>query len=144
MKTIKSIKITAALIIICLVTLTGLNIVSAGVNTVSEFKGKVVFEDDGSNVSGGVIEVFLYSNDDDPESLIEKVSVNSNGEFTLSKINGIQTDRIKIMCYPNDLDNFNTGFSVKEVKLSEANANIDKSYDIIIEVKRAGKNERQD
>lgn len=144
MKTIKSIKFTAALIIICLVTLTGLNIVSAGVNTVNEFKGKVIFEDDGSNVSGGVIEVFLYSNDDDPESLIEKVTVNSNGEFTLNKINGIQSDRIKIMCYPNDLDNFNTGFSVKEVKLSEANANTDRSYDIIIEVKRSVKNERQD
>lgn len=144
MKTIKSIKFTAALIIICLVTLTGLNIVSAGVNTVNEFKGKVIYEDDGSNVSGGVIEVFLYSNDDDPESLIEKVTVNSKGEFTLSKINGIQSDRIKIMCYPNDLDNFNTGFSVKEVKLSEANTNIDRSYDIIIEVKRSVKNERQD
>lgn len=144
MKKIKLNQVFAALIMICLVTFSGLDNVSAVNSTVRELKGKVVFQNDKTPVPGGNIEVFLYSDDDESGKLIESVSINSNGEFILTQVNGIQSERIKIMCYPNDLDNFNAGFKSTEIKLSDAKNSSNKVFDLIIEVKRAGSEDKQD
>lgn len=144
MKKIKLNQVSAALIVICLVFLTGLNSVSAGVSTVRELKGKVVYANDMTPVSGGVIEVFLYSDDEENGKMIERVNINSAGEFLLTSVNGNETDGIKIMCYPDDIQDNNSGFSKEQVNLSDVRKVNDKAYDIIIEVKRVGTDKKLD
>ncbi len=142
MKTIKLNKISVALILICMVVITGLNSVTAGVSTVRDLKGKVVYQNDQAPVSGGVIEVFLYSDDEENGKMIERVNINSNGEFVLYNVNGNETDGVKIMCYPDDIQDLNSGFYKTEVNLSEVKKANDKAYDVIIEVKRSDSNKK--
>ncbi|HMQ69166.1 MAG TPA: hypothetical protein PKA90_09115 [Ignavibacteria bacterium] len=144
MKTFKINQIAAAFILICLVTFTVISSVSAGVATVRELKGKVVYANDMTPVSGGVIEVFLYSDDEENGKMIERVNINSSGEFILTRINGNETDGIKIMCYPDDIQDNNSGFSREKVNLSDVRKISDKAYDIIIEVKRVGTDKKLD
>lgn len=136
MKKIKLNKIAAVIILLSVISFAGLKSVSAGINTVRDLTGKVVYQNDKSPVSGGTIDVFLYSDDDESGKLIESVSINSAGEFTLTNVAGNQADGVKIMCYPNDIQDSHVGFSAKEVRLSDVNKVNDKGYDIIIEVRK--------
>jgi hypothetical protein len=142
MKTIKLNSISAALILICIFVSAGLSTVTAGVSTVREFKGKVVYQDDQAPVSGGVIEVFLYSDDEENGKMIERVTINSSGEFVLHNVNGNETDGVKIMCYPDDVQDLRSSFKNTEINLSEVKKVNDKSYDFVIEVKRTGLNKK--
>jgi len=66
--------------------------------------GKVVYSDNFSPVEEGNIRVILNGGRGEGR-IIETVSIQSNGVFKITKKSVEETDGIKIMAYPNDLDN---------------------------------------
>lgn len=97
--------------------------------------GKVVFSDNLSPVTEGVIQVYQESKTDGKIQILETVDIGQSGTFTLSnKIIFYQTNGTKIMAYPNDYDNFIAPFYPSIVDLNEED--IIKNENLVIQVER--------
>lgn len=102
--------------------------------------GKVVYADDNSPVPAGKIRVFNANNSVRSGSTIEIANILSNGVFKILRQSIETTDEIKIMAYPNDVDNSEIPFEPLTLDASTVVNNTDKEYEISIAVQRVKEN----
>lgn len=101
-----------------------------------KLKGKVIYSDDLSPVHGGSIEVVSTNTPLIGTIVLEKVAINNDGTFSISRKLLQQTDDIKIMAYPNDVDGRLTDFVPAEFKPDEVIVQTKEDYSVIIKVVR--------
>ncbi len=104
-------------------------------NTLRYLSGKVIYKDDKSPVTDGMIKVFLINDISNTGSILGTTQIEMNGEFKIL-ITPIQSeDGIKIMAYPNDYDNPESPFEPKVMKVENVFANNNEKT-LTIEVNR--------
>lgn len=99
--------------------------------------GKIIYSDDKSPVSEGIVKLIAYQDNTNTGRIIETVNVMIDGTFKIKSSSLNTTDNIKIMAYPNDVDFLPDGpYEPATYDLNKTIINIDNEYPIIIEVKR--------
>ncbi|MBK8553072.1 MAG: hypothetical protein IPL53_19220 [Ignavibacteria bacterium] len=104
--------------------------------------GKVLYSDNLTPVSEGNIKVFMYSELSKTEVVIEKTTINPNGEFKIS-VPPLTANGIKIMAYPNEIDNIQNPFEKKVIDYDLALKNRSGENEIIIKVEKLISNKSQ-
>lgn len=98
--------------------------------------GRVLYSDNSKPVKDGMIRVVNTNATDKGESIIEEAIIQSNGIFKIQNNPMLTSDGIKIMAYPNDVDNQENPFDPVTVDVKEAMTNSDEQFRMIIYVKR--------
>lgn len=112
----------------------------ANVGSIRSLKGRVIYSDNKSPVTGGTIRVMMTSTANSAAKEVESIQISDKGEFMIKNyLTGNLTDGIHIMCYPNEIDNSEGGFEPETLDFTTATSNHDANYAIIIEVNRIGK-----
>lgn len=104
--------------------------------------GKVLYSDNLTPVSEGNIKVYMYSGLSKSEVVIEKTTINANGEFKIS-VPPLTANGIKIMAYPNEIDNIQNLFEKKVIDYELTLKSREGEREIIIRVEKAGSNNFQ-
>ncbi|HRI84617.1 MAG TPA: T9SS type A sorting domain-containing protein [Ignavibacteria bacterium] len=133
-----------------LVLITGLSLIllnrqlSAGTSPDFIF-GKVLYSDDHSPVTEGNVKIMTLDPSSRTYNVLEVISINSDGSFKISRKIILSTDDIRIMAYPNDVDNNELPFIPAEIGFDNQELTEKADYEIIIEVDRTSgiKNEDQ-
>lgn len=99
--------------------------------------GKVVFTDNHNPVKSGYVKIYTAESNQVDGKVLAIVEIQSDGVFKLPKEILNNTDRIKIMAYANDLDNFGGEFNPLTLDFQNALKNSDEKFDIIISVVRS-------
>lgn len=102
--------------------------------------GKMLYSDNKEPVPNGIIKVIVYGKPEKMQRVLETVTV-TNGAFKVTNIPGLNADEIKIMAYPNDVDNQENPFDPLITDLKSAMANNDRGNEIILYVERSHKSE---
>ena len=108
----------------------------AGDNKNKVISGRVIYSDNNSPVNGGTVKIIRKSVPNGFETVIENAEINSNGQFRLSNILPGNTDGVKIMCYPNDVED-NIQFEPVTVDFNSAVTSSGNEYNIVIKVERS-------
>ena len=108
----------------------------AGDNKNKVISGRVIYSDNNSPVNGGTVKIIRKSVPNGFETVIENAEINSNGQFRLSNILPGNTDGVKIMCYPNDVED-NIQFEPVTVYFNSAVTSSGNEYNIVIKVERS-------
>lgn len=104
--------------------------------------GKVLYSDNLTPVSEGNIKVYMYSALSKSEVEIEKTTINPNGEFKIS-VPPLTANGIKIMAYPNEIDNIQNPFEKKVIDYDLALNNKAGENEIVIKVEKLKNNKSQ-
>lgn len=106
-----------------------------------KIKGIALYSDDLTPVRGGVIEVVSTATPALGSIVLERVSINPDGTFMLSSKYLAQTDDIKIMAYPNDVDGTAPDFENAVFSPSEVYKESREGRSIVIKVNRYPKSD---
>ena len=102
-----------------------------------KIKGKAVYADDLSPVRGGTIEVVSTNTPLIGTIVLEKVTIKSDGTFLISRNCLNQTDDIKIMAYPNDVDGAIKDFEPAGFSPADVIVQTREDYSLLIKVVRS-------
>ena len=105
-------------------------------NSPDKIKGKAVYADDLTPVRGGTIEVVSTNTPLIGTIVLEKVTINSDGTFLISRNCLNQTDDIKIMAYPNDVDGAIKDFEPAGFSPADVIVQTKEDYSVLIKVVR--------
>ncbi|MBS1518353.1 MAG: T9SS type A sorting domain-containing protein [Bacteroidetes bacterium] len=98
--------------------------------------GKVVYSDDNSPVTGGNVNILSPDKDAGTFSIIGTVSIEPDGSFKVGRKIILQTDDIKIMAYPNDVDNNESQFEPKTIEVRNSEIMENDNFELLIVVDR--------
>jgi hypothetical protein len=99
--------------------------------------GKVVYSDDKTPVTEGWIKIISYTDSDNNKRIEETAMIQYNGVFRFKNSSVIAHDHIKIMAYPNDVDNLpDAPFEPASMEIKKATINTENEYAILVEVQR--------
>ncbi|MBK8984161.1 MAG: T9SS type A sorting domain-containing protein [Ignavibacteria bacterium] len=133
-----------------LVLITGLSLILLNRQVYAETSpdfifGKVLYSDDHSPVTEGNVKIMTIDPSSRTYNVLETISINPDGSFKVSRKIILSTDEIRIMAYPNDVDNNEIPFLPTEIGLINQEVTEKVDFEIIIEVDRTSviKNEDQ-
>lgn len=98
--------------------------------------GKVQYSDDHSPVTEGNVKIMTFDKSTRTYNVLETITIDQQGTFKLNRNLIFITDDIRIMAYPNDVDNNGNPFEPKEIYLQNYEYADSKNFDILIEVDR--------
>ncbi|HQY21116.1 MAG TPA: T9SS type A sorting domain-containing protein [Ignavibacteria bacterium] len=99
--------------------------------------GKVQYSDDHSPVTEGNVKIMTFDKSTRTYNVLETITIDQQGSFKVNRNLILTTDEIRIMAYPNDVDNNGNPFEPKEINLQNYEYTENKNFEILIEVDRA-------
>jgi hypothetical protein len=108
-----------------------------------KINGIVLYSDDLTPVRGGTIEIVSTSTPAIGDIVLERVTINADGTFKISKKSLIQKDNIKIMAYPNDVDGKDPDFKSSEFLPAEVIVQTKEDMTLVIKVERVSYNKEE-
>ncbi|MFZ1320504.1 MAG: T9SS type A sorting domain-containing protein [Ignavibacteria bacterium] len=99
-------------------------------------KGKVQYSDDHSPVTEGNVKIMTFDKSTRTYNVLETITIDQEGSFKVNRNLILTTDEIRIMAYPNDVDNNGNPFEPKEIYLQNYEYSNNENFDILIEVDR--------
>ena len=99
-------------------------------------KGKAIYSDDLSPVRGGTIEIVSVETPEKGRTVLEKVNINPDGTFLISRNFVNLSDEIKIMAYPNDVDGSVPEFENSEFSPADVIVQTKEDFELILKVVR--------
>ena len=98
--------------------------------------GKVQYSDDHSPVTEGNVKIMTFDKSTRTYNVLETITIDQQGTFKVNRNLILDTDEIRIMAYPIDVDNNGNPFEPTEIDLQNYEYTESKNFDILIEVDR--------
>lgn len=105
--------------------------------------GMIKYSDTKEPVESGIIKVFVSDKSEKVIRVLETVIID-NGSFRITNNPNLNTDGIKIMAYPNDVDNPESQFDPMVTDFKSAANSSRKKNEIVIYVERSETNESRE